>query len=56
VVAFRRGQAGRTRNREGLLQLPLTSVDVLHDLTRDAVGIRDLPANLDEARTGQHSG
>jgi hypothetical protein len=46
----------RTRNGDGLLQLPLTSVDVLHDLMRDAVGIRDLPTNFDEARTGQHSG
>jgi hypothetical protein len=45
-----------TRNGDGPLQLSLTSVDVLHDLMRDAVGIRDLPANFDEARTGQHAG
>ena len=46
----------RIRNGDGLLQLPLTSVDVLHDLMRDAFGITDLPANFDEARPGQHFG
>lgn len=40
----------------GLLPLAVAPVDVLHDLTRDAVGVRDLPANFDKARPGQHPG
>ena len=54
--AARSTRTVRTRNGDGLLQLPLTSVDVLHDVMRDAGGIRDLRANFDEAGTGQHPG